>query len=115
MAEEKQNPTDSLPAASFSTLVLSLAMSALQQMAEPEEPDQAPRDYRLAKPMIDSLEVLKEKTRGNLTPDESALLDSLLFDLRLRFLKASSRPRAPSAQPDPAAAKPPEKKFGEPG
>jgi hypothetical protein len=115
MAEEKQNPPDWQAAASFSSLVLSLAMSALQQMTEPEKPGPAAPDYRLAKPMIDSLEILKEKTKGNLAPDESALLDSLLFDLRLRFLKAGSRPQTPAQEPDAAAAKPPEKKPDEPG
>lgn len=115
MAEEKQSPTDSLPGPSFSTLVLSLAMSALQQMAETGKPSQPATDYRLAKPMIDSLEMLKEKTKGNLTEDETSLLDSLLFDLRLRFLKAGNRPQVPAQGPDPAAAKPPEKKPDEPG
>lgn len=115
MAEEKQNPPDWQAAASFSSLVFSLAMSALQQMTEPEKPEQSVPDYRLAKPMIDSLEILKEKTRGNLTPDESALLDSLLFDLRLRFLKAGSRPQTPAQEPAAAAEKPPEKKPDGPG
>jgi hypothetical protein len=115
MADEKQNPPDSQAGASFSSLVLSLAMSALQQMTEPEKPGQPAPDYRLARPMIDSLEILKEKTRGNLSPDESALLDSLLFDLRLRFLKAGSRPQAPAQEPAAAAERPSEKKPDEPG
>jgi hypothetical protein len=115
MAEEKQNPPDRQAAASFSSLAISLAMSALQQMTEPEKPGQPAADYRLAKPMIDSLEMLKEKTRGNLTPDESALLDSLLFDLRLRFLKAVSRPQVPAQEPPAADGKPPEEKPDEPG
>jgi len=115
MAEEKSSQPDPQTETSFSTLVLSLAMSALQQMSEPEKPGQPGLDYRLAKPMIDSLETLKEKTKGNLTPDESALLDSLLFDLRLRFLKASGRPQSPKQEPAAAAEKPPEKESDGPG
>jgi hypothetical protein len=44
----------------------------------------------LAKPMIDTLEILKEKTRANLTPEEVELLNSVLLDLRLRYLRAVS-------------------------
>jgi hypothetical protein len=87
---------------SFSSLVLSLALGAMQLLGEPEKPEEKPRDYRQAKPLIDSLEILREKTRGNLTNDESALLDSVLHDLRLRYLKADSgKPTAePARAPD---------------
>jgi hypothetical protein len=87
---------------SFSSLVFSLALGAMQLLAEPEKPEDKPRDYRQAKPLIDSLEILREKTRGNLTDDESALLDSVLHDLRLRYLKADSRKPAAA----PAESKP---------
>jgi hypothetical protein len=101
MVEEEQNQPESLPVASFSTLVLSLAMSALEVMAGPDRPGETPRDHRLARPMIDSLEILKEKTKGNLTEEETALLDSLLFDLRLQYLRADTHP--PAGKPEPPA------------
>ena len=66
-------------------------------LAEPDKPDDRQQDYHQAKPMIDSLEILKEKTRGNLTAEETTLLDSLLFDLRLRYLKAGARPAGETA------------------
>jgi hypothetical protein len=37
--------------------------------------------------MIDILALLQEKTRGNLTPDESDLLEQVLYELRLRFVE----------------------------
>jgi hypothetical protein len=96
MAEEKPQPsTEPGVPASFSSLVLSLALAALQVLEESGKPDDKPRDHRQAKPMIDSLEILKDKTKGNLTPDEAALLDSVLLDVRLRYLKADARPAAP--------------------
>jgi hypothetical protein len=115
MAEEKQNQQQpdagstaggvndaraGLPAEpSFAGLIMTLALSALQFLS-PGNGDKRP-DYRQAKPMIDTLEVLKEKTKGNLTRDESELLDSLLLDLRVRYLKAGA------SQPEPATpAKP---------
>jgi hypothetical protein len=40
----------------------------------------------LARNTIDVLGLLKEKTKGNLDPEESKLLDALLYDLRTRFV-----------------------------
>jgi hypothetical protein len=42
-----------------------------------------------AQEMIDLLAVLEQKTKGNLTPDESALLGNLLYTLRLRYVEAA--------------------------
>jgi hypothetical protein len=33
--------------------------------------------------------MLQEKTKGNLTPAEERLMESLLYDLRLRYVEAS--------------------------
>ena len=49
----------------------------------------ATRDVALARQTIDTLEMLEEKTRGNLTADEARLLEDLLYDLRMRFVEAS--------------------------
>jgi len=42
----------------------------------------------LAKQSIDIINLLKDKTKGNLTNEEENLLDNLLYDLRMRFVKA---------------------------
>ena len=42
-----------------------------------------------AKQTIDLIGMLKEKTKGNLTPDEDKFLESVLFDLRMRYVKAA--------------------------
>jgi hypothetical protein len=74
----------------FSTFVLSLSTSALYQMGLVPGPDgdrvDAP-DRLLAQQTIDSLEMLREKTRGNLDEEERKLLDSLLYELRMQFVK----------------------------
>jgi Domain of unknown function (DUF1844) len=77
-------------AVDFHTFVLSLGSSALMHLGELERPGaSAPaKDLPLAKHTIDILAMLQEKTRGNLAPDEDKLLDSLLYDLRLRFVEA---------------------------
>ena len=41
--------------------------------------------------MIDILALLEEKTRGNLTADERELLETVLYELRLRFVEAQAQ------------------------
>jgi hypothetical protein len=41
----------------------------------------------LAKQTIDLLGLLREKTRGNLTPEEEDMFDHLLYDLRMQYIK----------------------------
>ena len=77
----------------FATFVLSLSTSAMVHLGAVPDPErQKPeRNLPLAKQTIDILGLLKEKTRGNLTPEEARLLDELLFDLRMRYLDAGKR------------------------
>jgi hypothetical protein len=78
------------PAIDFHTFVLSLGSSALLHLGELERPEAAgpEKDLSLAKHTIDILGMLREKTRGNLTPAEDKLIESLLYDLRLRYVDA---------------------------
>ena len=83
-----------LPEMSFATLVLSLSTSALLHLGvappeagggeKPPEPN-----LPLARQTIDILEILRDKTRGNLDGAESSLLDQVLHDLRLRYVALS--------------------------
>jgi len=69
----------------FRSLVLSLAAPALLHLEEEREGE---RDLTPARQTIEVLALLQEKTRGNLTPEEQSLLENLLYDLRMRYLKA---------------------------
>ncbi len=77
-----------LPQVTFSTFVLSLNTSALVHMGVLPEPGsgETVKDVDLAKHTIDTLAMLKEKTEGNLTNEEQALVDNILYDLRMRFV-----------------------------
>ena len=90
------SPTDTqaddnraFPPADFSTFILSLGSSALIHLGEIEPPGETAkrRDLPMAKHTIDLLSLLREKTQSNLTPEEDKLLDSLLYDLRLRYVE----------------------------
>jgi len=75
-----------LEKASLSNLILSISSSALIYMGlEPKMKDK--KDLRMAGFNIDMLEVLKEKTRNNLTENESQLLDHCISDLKINFIK----------------------------
>jgi hypothetical protein len=78
-----------LPPADFATLVLSLGSSAVAYMGEAAAPDdkKPARNLPMAKHAIDLLSVLQEKTKGNLSSEEQQILESLLFDLRLRYVE----------------------------
>ncbi len=77
----------------FGSLVLMLGSAAMVQLGATPDPASGETKSNLpqAKQLIDLLEVLKAKTRGNLTAEESVLLDNLLFDLRMRYVEASKR------------------------
>lgn len=73
----------------FSSLVLpfySQAMLSLETTEETTSPQEGQR-LDLAKRLIDLLDLLREKTRGNLTSDEEAFLDSCLAQLKMNYLK----------------------------
>ena len=79
-----------LPAIDFSTFILSLSTTALYQMGlapDPATGRSAEPDALLARQTIDTLEMLRDKSRGNLDPDEVHLFDSLLYELRMRFVE----------------------------
>jgi Domain of unknown function (DUF1844) len=80
-----------LPPVDFTTFVLSLGSSVLMHLGEVDSPPgtRPKRDLALAKHTIDLLSMLEAKTKGNLTAHEEKLLESLLFDLRLRYVSAA--------------------------
>ncbi len=82
--------TRELPPADFSTFVLSLGSSTLIHLGQVEAPGEGgrQRDLPMAKHTIDLLSLLREKTKNNLSQEEDELLESLLYDLRLRYVEA---------------------------
>ena len=92
---EKQSPNDSsaLPGIDFSTFLLSLSTSALYHMGvvlHPESGEAADPNPMLARQTIDTLEMLHEKTRGNLDDEEKKLFEGLLYELRMRFVELTT-------------------------
>jgi hypothetical protein len=90
--EEKPEQDASLPEITFPSLLLSLSTSALIQLGEIQDPvsKQTVKNLPLAKQTIDLIGMLKEKTKGNLTSDEEKLMENILYDLKLMYVKAVS-------------------------
>jgi len=86
---------------SFSAHIFQLATASLVYMGAAKLPgtDKVETNLPLAKLTIDTIDMLKVKTEGNRTPDETALLDDVLYQLRLAFVKAESTPPAQSENP----------------
>lgn len=81
-----------LPTLDFSTFVLSIIGSAYVHLGDAPNPEGSDeRNLVLAHQDIDLLTLLQEKTKGNLTGDEERLLETALYDLRMRYLEVSKR------------------------
>lgn len=97
-----------LPPMDFNRLVQSIYMSAMIQLgAGTQQGQQARVDIIGAKQSIDMLSVISEKSSGNLSGEETTLLESALFELRMGFLEitqllarqAAAKQTAPPASP----------------
>ncbi|HHT9120172.1 MAG TPA: DUF1844 domain-containing protein [Candidatus Hypogeohydataceae bacterium YC41] len=86
---EEEGPT--FPEASFILFVSSLATQALMALGEIENPVTRGKEKNLAqaKFTIDTLSIIQEKTRGNLTPEEKRYLEDVLHDLKMSYISST--------------------------
>jgi hypothetical protein len=94
----------------FERVVESFYMSALIQMGAIRQDNEPPRvDIIGARQTIDSLAVLQEKTKGNLTDREKTLLQNVLFELRMAFVEITNAVATSATKPGamPPGAMPP--------
>jgi hypothetical protein len=80
-----------LPPASFATLVQSLMTQAMLYLGEVPTASGPVLNLDMAKHQIDLLTLLEDKTRNNLTEEEQRLLDTVLYQLRMRFVDVASQ------------------------
>ena len=76
---------DSFPKLDITTFFLSVSTAAIQSLSETKP------DLMMAKQNIDLLELMKDKTKGNLTSDEDQLINHLLFQLRMTYVEAEKK------------------------
>ena len=78
-----------LPEITFSSLLFSLSSAAFVSLGAIPDPNtgKMEKNLPLVKQTIDLLGVLRDKTRNNLTQEEEALFDHLLYDLRMSYVR----------------------------
>lgn len=86
---EKTTSTKGLEA-NFSTLALSIGSSAAMALGMAPNPatGKTEKDLELARFNIDLLRMLRDKTRGNLSPDEQKFIESICTDLQMKYCNA---------------------------
>jgi hypothetical protein len=88
-SESRKESRPPMPEINFPTFIASLNASALFHLGAIEDPVSGKRekDLAMAKQTIDILSILQQKTAGNLSADEEAMLKSILYDLRILYVK----------------------------
>jgi hypothetical protein len=87
--QQTQDQTDDYPPVNFTNFVLSLSTSALFHFGDfPEsEGGASQKNLPAAKQTIDILDMLNEKTKGNLSKNENNLIQGVLYELKMRYVK----------------------------
>ena len=77
----------------FSLFITGLMMEAMMALGDMENPVTRKKEMNLehAKMLIDTLEMLSEKTKNNLSKDEDEAMSSVLYDLRMRFVAKANK------------------------
>lgn len=91
-AQPEKTGTEEQPAL-FSSLLLRLAVETKAFLGEQVAPEVEPMEpnFEYAKHIIDTLQMLREKTEGNRTAAESEMLEAVLYDLRMSFLQSGGQ------------------------
>ena len=82
------------PEINFSGFIFSLSTTAMYHFGDFPDPvtKETKRNLPAAKQTIDILSILKTKTEGNLDENERQLLDGILYELRMRYVKEITHP-----------------------
>lgn len=95
------------PELNFERVIQSLYMQAMMQLGGAAAPGQQPQvDILGARQTIDMLAILAAKTKGNLSPAESTLLETALFELHMGFLEVTQALARQAAGRQPGAPPP---------
>ena len=93
--EEQKKSSNEKEAASsqvdFPTFIMSLSSSAFYHLGDMPDPTTGKKELNLpaVQQTIDMLNMLKEKTKGNLKEDESKLLEQLIYELQVKYVAKS--------------------------
>ncbi len=88
---KKEKEAFEMPPVEFNLFISSLGMQALMALGEIENPVSGKKEKQLsqAKYLIDTLEMLQVKTKGNLETDEVTAIEQMLYELRMKYISHS--------------------------
>lgn len=91
--KEAEDKNETYHEPTFTVFLSSLGMQAMIAMGRLENPLSGKTEMNLehARFLIDTLEILKEKTKGNLTSQEETLLEESLFNLRMMYVEVKEK------------------------
>ena len=90
MAEEQKNESPEFPPLDFETLITEYSTTAMAYLGGMPDPETQEPIFNLplAKRMIDTIDLLKEKTKGNLSTPENNFLENTLYSLKMAYVRA---------------------------
>ncbi len=97
IGEPKETPPGTGARIDFPSYVLSYYTQSLVLLGELPNPynNKKEEDLEAARHMVDILGMLKDKTKGNLTPEEDRLLDSVLYEVRIKYMAKVNQIKLP--------------------
>ena len=95
-SEDDRDPGEFLPPLDFGSIVFPFYTQALVKLGAMEDPlGKGPSENpAFARRLIDILDLLKDRTKGNLEPDEEKFLESCLTQLKSAYLEKSKPPKS---------------------
>jgi hypothetical protein len=90
---EEEGHAEELPEPEFRVFVAGLYTQTLMALGEVANPltHKTEKNLREAQYLVDTIDMLKQKTQGNLSPEEDSYLVSLLHDLRMRYVTVAKQ------------------------
>ena len=88
-SQQKEQGSFTPPEPDFSFFLTTLALQASIALGQVPNPatQKTEKDLQQAQFLIDTLDMLREKTKGNLTQEENQLLESVLYELKMRYVE----------------------------
>ena len=92
---QKTNKESMPPEASFSFFISTFALQASVSLGLIPNPatNKTEKNLAQAKFIIDTLDVLKDKTKNNLDSNESSLLENMLYELKMQYVSTNKAPK----------------------
>jgi hypothetical protein len=93
-SESIRHSNEPPPELTFAAFLWSLSEQALAALGEVPDPSsgKVSRDLTMAQQMIDIIAMLRDKTRGNLDPQERAMLEEILSSLQMKYVELARQP-----------------------